>query len=118
MPSGKRYYNFNSAKQPAVPHVNIPSSVKGSCTIITTSYNVQVNDSIIVCNSATPITVTLRLAMAYWGAIFIKNIGAGLVTVQGIGSPAETIDDEYYQELYQWDCILVIDYIIGKWIII
>lgn len=118
MSSGKRYYNFNSAKQPAVPHVNIPASVKGNATIVTSDYNVQVSDSIIVCNSAAPITITLRQALAYWGTVIVKNINTGLVTVKGIGSPAETIDAEAYQYVYQWDCILVIDYFIGKWIIV
>ena len=114
----RRYFNFNSARQPARGTSHIVGAISGIKQIINADYDVQANDTVIVCDSVTPITVYLRCALATWSMIIIKNINIGNVTVIGCGSPPDTIDDEDYQTLSQWSAMQIIDYITGKWIIV
>jgi hypothetical protein len=69
-----------------------------------------------ICNSASPFTVTLPAATGSTKRLTIKNIGAGLITVDGASS--ETIDGQLTQQLAQYDCMTIIDYVSGAWAII
>jgi hypothetical protein len=71
--------------------------------------------SIAVCNKITAFTLTLPAATGSARTIQIKNIGAGVVTVEG--NLAETIDDELNQHINQYEGISVVDYAAGKWAI-
>jgi hypothetical protein len=94
-------------------HVN--GSYFGKITTVTDTYNILTNDSTIVCNKTTAFTVTLPTAVV--GQIFnIKNIGVGVVTVDGAGS--DTIDGETTQTLSQWDCLKIQCSSANTWIII
>lgn len=83
--------------------------------LLETSDSVLSTDRILYCNSILPITVTLPATTV--GQCFdIKNIGAGLVTVEGDGS--DTIDDELTQELAQGESMTLICATANYWIII
>jgi len=76
----------------------------GGITTVTDTYTILVTDETIVCNKATAFTVTLPAAVT--GQMFtIKNIGAGVVTVDGDGG--DTIDGETTQDVYQWSAMKV-----------
>jgi hypothetical protein len=82
----------------------------------TTTYTVDDNDDLVICNSATPFTVTLLAATGSGRVVNIKNINSGLVTIEG--NLSETIDSELNQSLNAFSNIQVCDYASGKWIII
>jgi len=73
------------------------------------------SDEVIVCDGA-GITVTLLEATGSGKWAYIKNINASDVTVEG--DDADTIDGELNQTVSQWDCLYIVDYEPGKWIII
>lgn len=69
-------------------------------TTVTTTYTILSTDSTVVCNSASPFTVTLPTAVV--NQVFtIKNIGAGVVTIDGAGT--DTIDGALTKSLNQYD---------------
>jgi hypothetical protein len=82
----------------------------------TNNYTVEDNDDLVICNSASPFTVTLLAATGSGRVINIKNINTGTVTVEG--NLSETIDGELNQPLNQFSNIQICDYASGKWIII
>jgi len=73
-------------------------------TVTDTATVLPAND-VVICNKETAFTVTLETSAVVGQRHIIKNIGAGLVTLEGDG--ADTIDDELNQAIYQWDCIVV-----------
>lgn len=84
-------------------------------TVVTDTYTILTTDQAIICNKATPFTITLPTGTV--GQMFIlKNVGAGLVTVDGNGT--DTIDNELTQPLARWDSFIVFYYESGKWAII
>jgi len=84
-------------------------------TTVTDTYNILTTDRNVICNKATPFTVTLPTAVV--GQLFnIKNIGAGTVTIEGAGT--DTIDGELNQEVIQWECIKLICNAANSWVII
>lgn len=89
---------------------------KMSTTTKTDTYAVLATDETVVCNKGTAMTVNLPASLGDGRRVFIKNIGAGVVTVDGNAS--ETIDGETTQSLAQWECIEVISYVTGAWSII
>lgn len=82
----------------------------------TDSYTETAGDSLIVCNKATSMTVTLLAATGSGRVRIIKNIGVGTVTVDG--NSGDTIDGETTQELAQWDAVQIVDYAAGAWAVI
>jgi hypothetical protein len=84
-------------------------------TIYVADATVGATTSIAVCNKITAFTLTLPAATGSARTIQIKNIGAGVVTVEG--NLAETIDDELNQHINQYEGISVVDYAAGKWAI-
>lgn len=87
----------------------MPIAAAGSVT--TTPYT-----SVVVCNSAAPLTVSLHTATGSWQKIVVKNVGAGAVTVDGY--LAQTIDGAASFVLGMWDSITIVDYGVGTWAII
>ena len=80
--------------------LNTLSSV--NVTTVVDTYTVLPTDSTIICNKATPFTVTLPTAVV--GQVFdIGNIGAGAVTIDGAGT--DTIDGDLTQYLLQWESV-------------
>lgn len=69
----------------------------------------------VVCNKATPMTITLPATIGSYKIIEIKNIGAGTATVSNAGS--DTIDGGGSQSVLQWECLVLQDYAVGSWII-
>ena len=70
----------------------------------------------IVCDKATAMTVNLPAATGSGRHYYIKNVGAGVVTIDPNAS--ETIDGETTQALQQWESMEIIDYTLGGWAII
>jgi len=81
--------------------------------IITNTDNIIVTDHTIICNKSTAFTVTLPVAVL--GQEFIiKNIGVGVVTVEGYSS--NTIDGALNTTLNQWDKVQLQCYANNSWI--
>jgi len=94
-PWGKWFHEFRNSynKGPFVGN----GTVTGTTTL-DTSYGT------IYCNGT--FTVTLPpIVDAPGKAYYIKNVGTGVITVDGDGS--ETIDDETTQTLNSYDCMLI-----------
>ena len=84
-------------------------------TLVTDTYTILTADATIICNKETPFTVTLPATVV--GKIFlIKNIGEGLVTIDGQGY--DTIDDEPSQIMRTYEAITVQCYAANSWGII
>ena len=87
----------------------------GATTVITGTYTILTTDSNIICNSASPFTVTLPTTSV--GQEFtISNINAGIITIEGDGS--DTIDDELNQTINQWESVGLVCYASNKWKVI
>lgn len=82
----------------------------------TDTYSATTSDHVLVCNKGTAMTINLPAATGTGRDLVIKNIGAGVVTVDGDG--AETIDGETTQALSQWDSMTIVDKSAGNWVII
>lgn len=82
----------------------------------TADYTAQASDSVIVCNKATAMTITLPAATGSGKWLAIGSIGAGAVTVDANGS--ETIDGQTTRALAQWDTVQIVDYAAGTWKVI
>ena len=112
---GKRYYNFNPTRQRAKGGVH--SSALFPTSRVTTITTTELStDTLIVCNSATAITVNLLAASGSNRMRQIANINNGVVTVEGDGG--DTINGELNQLLYNGDCMDIKDYAANKWVII
>ena len=84
--------------------------------IKTADYLISASDYFVICNKATAMTITLPAASGSGKSYMIKSIGVGKVTLDA--NSAETIDGELTQTLNQWDCINIVDYASGAWLII
>jgi hypothetical protein len=79
---------------------------------VTDTYVVKLADEVIRCDGT--FTVTLPAATGSGVAYCIKNIGTGVITVDGAG--ADTIDGQLTQTLdNQYDTITVLDVATGIW---
>jgi hypothetical protein len=85
-------------------------------TVQTDTYTVGANIDLVVCNKGTAMTVNLPAASASGRKIYIKNINAGVVTVDGDSS--DTIDGAATQTVNQWSSITIVDYAANAWVII
>lgn len=107
----------------AVSSVNIPVGTYAAYVhshplddvIKTSNYTGTSSDAVIVCNSVTPITITLPLASASKQVIDIANVNTGAVTV--IGMSNNTINGDLTQVVDQWANMTVYDYVANKWLI-
>jgi hypothetical protein len=83
---------------------------------ITISDNQIPSDEVIICDSAIAITLTLLPAVGQGKVTHVKNIGVGVVTVEGY--LAETIDGDPNQAMNKWDALHLVDYELGKYAIL
>lgn len=81
--------------------------------IVTDSTLITWEDYFLFMNSASNKTVTLPTATGGGQVFVIKNIGAGITTIDADGS--ETIDGETTQILVQNEAVQIIDYSTGVW---
>lgn len=84
-------------------------------TIKTDTYTILSSDYLLICNKVSNITINLPSATGSGKIYKIKNINTGKVIVTPDGT--ETIDNESSQEISQWECLEIIDYSTGLWII-
>jgi hypothetical protein len=93
------WFSFNKTLSTA-------GGIIGKVTTVTDTYNVLVSDETIVGNKGTAFTITLPTASAgVIGQIFtIKNIGAGVITIEGAGS--DTINGALNKTMNQWSARL------------
>ena len=92
----------------------LDNGLVGITTVLDT-YTVLVTDETVICNKATAFTVTLPTAVV--GQVFtIKNIGAGLVTVDADGS--DEIDGDTTQPVAQWEALKIQCNIANSWVAI
>jgi hypothetical protein len=74
-------------------------------------------NQLLVCDSSQPIVISLkRLATGISCGYYIKNIGAGSVTVAPMAN--DFIDSAATKVLAQWQSIYIMDYSLHNWIII
>lgn len=81
----------------------------------TDTYTATATDYLIVCFKGSAMDIELPTATGSNKVYKIKNIGAGVVTVNGFA--AEVIDSANTKTLNQWYSLEIIDYIAGKWVI-
>ena len=86
-----------------------------STTTIIDDYSLD-NDVLIICNSATAFSVYLKSAVGKKDGFYIKNIGAGDVTVTADGS--DLIDGAATKVLAQYDSNVFLDYDVNTWILL
>lgn len=81
----------------------------------TTSLSTLPVNNLYVCNSASPITVTLPTAVGKNGCVlFFKNINTGNITIDGFST--QTIDGQLTQILYRYSSFELVAYN-GNWFI-
>jgi hypothetical protein len=83
---------------------------------ITESKVLTKKNTFLVCNSSQPVIVTLTATTKSGGGHYIKNIGSGTATVTP--HEGDTIDGAATIVLAQYDCIFIMDYAVGNWIIV
>lgn len=75
----------------------------GTINIITDDYTILTSDETIICNKSTALTITLPNTVV--GKVFeIKNIGEGIVTVDGSGI---NIDEDTSLNILQWEALTI-----------
>ena len=92
-----------------------PANIQ-NITLKTDSYLISASDYFVICDKTTAMTITLPAATGIGVSYMIKTINIGVVTIDANSS--ETIDGELTQTLNQWDCINIVDYASGKWLVI
>jgi hypothetical protein len=80
------------------------------------AYLLNVNDDLVVFDSAAAVAATLPKATGSGKEFMVKSIGVGVITVTADGT--ETIDGDVTQPLNQWEAIHIVDYAAGKWVIV
>ena len=96
--------------------VNTFNGMKLNIRTETDSTTIATTDDILVCNKPTAMTVTLIAAEGTEQRFYIKNIGAGVVTVARAST--DTIDGETTQTVNQYETLEIIDSASGNWSII
>jgi hypothetical protein len=66
-----------------------------------------------ICNSASVMALTLQSANGSGAMYYIKNVGAGTVTVTATG--ADLIDGSSTKTLAQYASCILIDYAVNTW---
>ncbi len=83
---------------------------------VTDTYSIPSTGQTVVCNKPIAFVVTLPIANEIGKKLFIKNIGVGVVTVEGNGT--DTIDGAPNMTLLQWGAVALQCYATGKWVIL
>ena len=84
-------------------------------TTVIDTYNILAGDVTVICNKSSAFTVTLPTAVVN-KVYYIKNIGAGTVTIEGASS--DTIDGELNQAIYQYEAVVLQCHAANSWSII
>ncbi|MDD5651339.1 MAG: hypothetical protein PHF86_13150 [Candidatus Nanoarchaeia archaeon] len=87
-----------------------------SVSTVTTDYNLTDGNDIIIVSANSGTNINLKAATGSVKNYKIKSIGTGTITISANGT--DTIDNETYQTITQWECINIVDYAAGKWAII
>jgi len=66
--------------------------------------------------TANTFTINLPIATGSGRLLYIKSVSIGLITIDG--NDSDTIDGLPDLTLLQYDCIIVMDYIANKWVIL
>jgi hypothetical protein len=82
----------------------------------TSNYTLTSSDDLVYANSASNFTLTLPDATGSGKVYYIKNVNTATITVDGDGS--DTIDGETTQTVYENECLVVVDYVANKWMIV
>lgn len=88
----------------------LPVSTKTNTALLTDA------EFVVVCDKATSMTINLPEATGSGHKYHIKNINAGVVTIDADGS--DIIDGDTTVEIYQWESIQILDYAAHAWIIL
>jgi hypothetical protein len=101
---------------PLTKKVALSTLFRPLITTKTATYNATANDDIIVCNKTTAMSINLPAATGTGKRLTIKNINIGTVTVDA--DTTELIEGELTQDLLEGECIMIIDYANGKWLVV
>ena len=89
---------------------------KMTVSVKTSDCRLSATDEAVICDSGSPLTVTLPQATGSGRKLYVKNVNAGAVSVMPF--TADTIDGQLVKHLNQWDCITVVDYASSKWAVL
>jgi hypothetical protein len=96
--------------------ITLKNLFKAYMNTVVDTYTVLDYDDVVVCNKTTAMTLNLPAATGSGRKLTLKNIGAGRVTVDP--NAVELIEGETTQTLIEGECIMIIDYDTGKWLIV
>lgn len=85
-------------------------------TKVKSDYTIKETDPLIVCDSGIALALTLKSAIGKEDVFYIKNIGAGDVTVTA--TLPDLIDGAATKVLAQYESCLLCDYGVNTWIVI
>jgi len=83
---------------------------------VKSAYTVNSKDEFLICNSGSALVVTLGSAVGNDETYYIKNIGAGTVTITP-NSP-DTIDGDSTKDLLQYESCIILDYDLNTWLVL
>jgi hypothetical protein len=83
-------------------------------TTVKGNYTVKSTDRVIVCDSSSVLTLTLKSAVGNRELYYIKNIGSANVTISAAGG--DVIDGSTTATLVQYDSANLLDYRTNYWI--
>jgi hypothetical protein len=113
---GNNSVTVDEAGRTTFSNTVVLNSTRLNVRTVTDSTTIAVTDDVLVCNKGTAMTVTLIAATGTEQRFYIKNIGAGVVTVARAGS--DLIDGETSQTVEQYACLEIIDSASAVWSII
>jgi len=103
--------NLNKIEQ------GIYDAITNTITNATNTYQILTTDETVVCNS--PSSFTVKLPVAALGHLFnVKNIGAGVVTLEGVSTVTDTIDGESNHLIYQYESLTAQCNAANSWVIL
>jgi len=88
----------------------------GPVSVVDANASPSSKDGVVVCDSATAITVSLPAAVGSGYTIYVANVNTGVVKIDG--NVDETINGSAAEYLYQGDAMVLVDYATGKWVIL
>jgi hypothetical protein len=77
---------------------------------------ITTDNQVVICNSGSALTLTLPSTVGSNEVYYIKNIGAGAVTITSTGP--DLIDGASTKVLAQYESANLLDYTVGVWIVL
>jgi hypothetical protein len=103
--------NMNKIEQ------GIYDAITNTITTVIDTYQILTTDETVVCNKSSAFTAKLPIAVV--GHLFhIKNIGAGVVTLEGVSTVTDTIDGGSSQLIYQYESLTAQCNAANSWVIL